>query len=188
MTLQGIVSNFDDADLVPGNIKDQADIFGVVGNYSGWVVWWWTLEIVWWDPSSWEHTTTPSIWYAAAVSSISASANSGTPWPNESVDKLVVVNPASYNLQISWSNWYYTDGDLYIFKNGVQIWTQNVDGGWGWRTYYVWTGACIVWDYFTCKVRYNSGANSINMSVIPYGAVIITPEPDMTWFFDTLPV
>lgn len=31
--MQGIASNFNDPDLIPGNIKDQVDIFGVEGTF-----------------------------------------------------------------------------------------------------------------------------------------------------------
>jgi len=36
MTLEWYASNFNDPDLIPGNIKDWEDIFGVAGNYVGW--------------------------------------------------------------------------------------------------------------------------------------------------------
>jgi len=36
MSTKGIVSNFEDADLIDTNIKDGVDIFGVVWSLSSW--------------------------------------------------------------------------------------------------------------------------------------------------------
>jgi len=101
MSTKGIVSNFEDADLIDTNIKDGVDIFGVVWSLSSWP----NLPSIPWN----------FLWEEEALY-----------WPNTTFGLNGTVVRANWNFYCFWMNWSATLRWLIIFKVNWITWASSM--------------------------------------------------------------
>lgn len=145
MTLQGIVSNFPDADLTPPNVKDGVDIFGVEGTYTG--GWW---AIFWWSYFYNYSLISPTI----LIETFWVSNRPANSW--EAGDFLCEYNNRVYYFY-SQNNWNYGNGKI--------IWYIPQDGNSVTQIHTYWT-SLVNTDDRTHQTKFDSVSWKIYYSII----------------------
>jgi len=126
MWYKWIASNYNDNDLIPTNVKDGVDIFGVEGDLISSALEWLELSIVYWKS---DFTNTEKCQWSRSVIA-------------ETAGFLYMIFPSSWD---DWSDWDVYNAYLWVVKydklshNIIMVWNIDTDWLYTSQPYHIWS-------------------------------------------------